>query len=106
VIFADEPTGNLDTRTTYEMMDLITGMAREREQTLIIVTHDTEISEYADQIIQMRDGLIESIKDTNRGAIAPDENRRGTENEKNEDSNGSADDDAADGTDDNSHSGR
>jgi putative ABC transport system ATP-binding protein len=39
-------------------------MAREREQTLIIVTHDTEISEYADQIIHVRDGLIESIKNT------------------------------------------
>jgi putative ABC transport system ATP-binding protein len=66
VIFADEPTGNLDTKTTYEMMDLITGMAREREQTLIIVTHDIEISEYADQIIQMRDGLIESVKENIR----------------------------------------
>ncbi|MCL2355758.1 MAG: ABC transporter ATP-binding protein [Defluviitaleaceae bacterium] len=63
VIFADEPTGNLDTRTTYEMMDLITGMARTRGQTLIIVTHDNEISEYADQIIQMRDGLVESVKE-------------------------------------------
>ncbi|MCL2223751.1 MAG: ABC transporter ATP-binding protein [Defluviitaleaceae bacterium] len=85
VIFADEPTGNLDTKTTYEMMDMITGMAREREQTLIIVTHDTEISEYADQIIQMRDGLIESIKDTER--------TRG--NEKNEDSNNTSDDDTS-----------
>jgi len=68
VIFADEPTGNLDTKTTYEMMDLITGMARAREQTLIIVTHDTEISEYADQIIHMRDGLIESIKNVDASA--------------------------------------
>ena len=61
VIFADEPTGNLDTKTTYEMMNLITGIAREREQTLIIVTHDTEISEYADWIISIRDGAVESI---------------------------------------------
>jgi len=61
VVFADEPTGNLDTKTTYEMMDMITGMARERNQTLIIVTHDTEISEYADQIISIKDGNIESI---------------------------------------------
>jgi putative ABC transport system ATP-binding protein len=64
VIFADEPTGNLDTKTTFEMMELITRMAREREQTLIIVTHDTEISQYADQIIHVRDGCIESIKHT------------------------------------------
>ncbi len=40
VVFADEPTGNLDTRTTMEMMDLITGIANEHNQTLIIVTHD------------------------------------------------------------------
>ena len=62
VIFADEPTGNLDTKTTYEMMDLITSVAREQNQTLIIVTHDTEIAIYADQIISIRDGNIESIK--------------------------------------------
>ena len=61
IVFADEPTGNLDTRTTYEMMDLITGIARERNQTLVIVTHDTEISCYADQVISIRDGSVESI---------------------------------------------
>ena len=66
VIFADEPTGNLDTKTTFEMMDLITGIARERNQTLIIVTHDTEISQYCDQIIKIRDGNVESIE-----AVAP-----------------------------------
>ena len=63
VVFADEPTGNLDTKTTIEMMDLITGIARDHEQTLVIVTHDLEISEYADQIIRIKDGGIESIKD-------------------------------------------
>ena len=66
VIFADEPTGNLDTKTTYEMMDLITSVAREQNQTLIIVTHDTEISVYADQIISIRDGNIESIKNNSK----------------------------------------
>ena len=64
VIFADEPTGNLDTRTTFEMMDLITGIARARNQTLVIVTHDTEISQYADCVISIRDGMVESISDT------------------------------------------
>jgi putative ABC transport system ATP-binding protein len=68
VIFADEPTGNLDTKTTYEMMDMITAMARERDQTLIIVTHDTEIAIYADQIINMRDGNIESVTDVERNS--------------------------------------
>ena len=67
VVFADEPTGNLDTKTTFEMMDLIIGIARERQQTLVIVTHDTEIAQYADQVINIRDGSIESI--TERKAI-------------------------------------
>lgn len=61
VVFADEPTGNLDTKTTYEMMDLITGIARENNQTLVIVTHDMEISAYADQIIHIRDGRVDKI---------------------------------------------
>lgn len=63
IIFADEPTGNLDTKTTFEMMDLITKAARENNQTLIIVTHDLEISDYADKIVHIRDGKIEKIED-------------------------------------------
>ena len=61
VVFADEPTGNLDTRTTAEMMDLITGIARAKNQMMIIVTHDLEISVYADYIIRIKDGAVESI---------------------------------------------
>ncbi len=61
IVFADEPTGNLDTKTTREVMDLMTSMARKNKQTLIIVTHDVEISEYADKIIHVRDGNIEKI---------------------------------------------
>lgn len=62
IVFADEPTGNLDTKTTFEVMDLITGMASEANQTLIIVTHDTEISGYADRVVYMRDGSIINIE--------------------------------------------
>lgn len=65
VVFADEPTGNLDTKTTYEMMDLITGLAKEHHQTLVIVTHDLELSEYADRIVVMMDGKIEKIEERN-----------------------------------------
>lgn len=61
IVFADEPTGNLDTRTTMEIMDLITGMAYEYKQTLIIVTHDTEISGYVNRVVYLRDGNIEGI---------------------------------------------
>lgn len=63
IVFADEPTGNLDTRTSFEIMNLVTGMARESKQTLIIVTHDTEISGYANRIVYIRDGLIERIEE-------------------------------------------
>ena len=62
VIFADEPTGNLDTKTTFEMMDLITGIAKKNNQTLIIVTHDLEISDYANVIIHIRDGNVDKIE--------------------------------------------
>ena len=62
IVFADEPTGNLDTKTTMEIMDLMVGIAREHNQTLIIVTHDPETAVYADKIIRMRDGNIQSIE--------------------------------------------
>lgn len=62
IVFADEPTGNLDTKTSREVMNLITGMAYESKQTLIIVTHDNEISGYAHRVIYLRDGNIEKIE--------------------------------------------
>lgn len=65
IVFADEPTGNLDTRTTMEIMDLITGMAYEDKQTLIIVTHDNEISDYVNRVVYLRDGRIEKIEINN-----------------------------------------
>ena len=63
IIFADEPTGNLDTKTTYEMMDLMTDMAKKNNQTLIIVTHDLEISEYAQRKIYIADGRVEKSEE-------------------------------------------
>ena len=63
IIFADEPTGNLDTNTSFEVMNLMCEMARKNNQTLIIVTHDVETSVYADRIVDMRDGMITSIED-------------------------------------------
>ena len=61
IVYADEPTGNLDTRTSIEIMDLITGMAEEFKQTLIIVTHDLEIARYANRVIYIKDGNVEKI---------------------------------------------
>jgi len=58
IIFADEPTGNLDTRTTIEVMRMMVRLCKENNQTLILVTHDTEIAQYADRIVTIRDGNI------------------------------------------------
>lgn len=61
IIFADEPTGNLDTKTSFEIMELIKSIVRKNNQTLIMVTHDEEMTEFADRTLFMRDGLIEKI---------------------------------------------
>ena len=58
VIFADEPTGNLDSRTTREIMEMITGFARQLHQTIVLVTHDPEMEQYADRVIRLVDGTI------------------------------------------------
>lgn len=62
IIFADEPTGNLDSKTTVEIMKLMLGMVKENKQTLIIVTHDRSIAQYADRIVYILDGNINSIE--------------------------------------------
>jgi putative ABC transport system ATP-binding protein len=67
IVFADEPTGNLDTKTTTDMMDLITGLAGEHNQTLIIVTHNPEITSYCDTVIHIRDGRIARVDEGGRG---------------------------------------
>ncbi len=66
IVFADEPTGNLDSKTTSEVMNLITEIARKSNQTLIIVTHDVNIAKYADRIIHILDGNIEKIESKSR----------------------------------------
>ena len=58
VVFADEPTGNLDTKTTAEIMDMVMGFARRFNQTIILVTHDPGMSRYADRIVTLEDGII------------------------------------------------
>lgn len=60
LILADEPTGNLDTRTSYEIMDTLKALNRGRGVTIIIVTHEPDIARYADRTITMRDGRIVS----------------------------------------------
>lgn len=61
IVFADEPTGNLDSKTSREVMDIIKNMARANNQTIVMVTHDKELAEYADRIIHILDGKIQEI---------------------------------------------
>ena len=58
ILFADEPTGNLDFNTSREILRLIRNICRERKTTLIMVTHDPEIAAYADRVITLLDGRI------------------------------------------------
>ena len=66
IVFADEPTGNLDTKTTIEVMELIKQMARDNNQTIVMVTHDRSLAEYADKVIHILDGKIQSIEERNK----------------------------------------
>ena len=63
IIFADEPTGNLDTNTTKEVIDLIISIVKENNQTLILVTHDRMIANYADKVVTIQDGNILSVEE-------------------------------------------
>lgn len=73
VVFADEPTGNLDSATTVEIMKMICGFARKFHQTIILVSHDPEMASYADRVVKLIDGEIVSDKtiDKNRLTVNP-----------------------------------
>ena len=72
IIFADEPTGNLDSHTSEEVMRLMQKIVREQKRTLVMVTHDPHEAEYADRVLHILDGKIVHIQ----------ENRRDRENDK------------------------
>jgi len=58
IIWADEPTGNLDTKTSKEVIDLLIELNRKNEQTFVVVTHDPKVGERMDRIVWMENGLI------------------------------------------------
>ena len=61
IVFADEPTGNLDSSTSEEVMHVIIDILREQKKTLVMVTHDQHIAEFGDKIIHLLDGRITDI---------------------------------------------
>ena len=65
VLLADEPTGNLDTRTSMEIMELISGLNRDRGITVLMVTHEPDMAEFARRVVRFVDGRVES--DTGNG---------------------------------------
>jgi putative ABC transport system ATP-binding protein len=58
IILADEPTGNLDTKTSFEIMELFVGLNRESNITIIVVTHEKEIADFCRRLIFFRDGVV------------------------------------------------
>jgi putative ABC transport system ATP-binding protein len=60
ILLADEPTGNLDTATGHQVIELLLSLNRDQGSTLVLVTHDPELASYAERIIALRDGRIES----------------------------------------------
>lgn len=66
VLFADEPTGNLDTARSREIMDLLTGLNRDQGITIVMVTHELDMAAYAKRIVRFLDGLVESDEQNGR----------------------------------------
>ncbi|MCH5258377.1 MAG: ABC transporter ATP-binding protein [Lachnospiraceae bacterium] len=70
IIFADEPTGNLDSNTSVEVMNLMKKIVREKNQTLVMVTHDNYLASFADVILRIKDGKIIEIEDKRDGNMS------------------------------------
>jgi putative ABC transport system ATP-binding protein len=62
LILADEPTGNLDSRTGAELMGMLQALVRDEGLTLLLVTHDMSVARYADRIVHLRDGQVQRIE--------------------------------------------
>ncbi|MCB1511536.1 MAG: ABC transporter ATP-binding protein [Hyphomicrobiaceae bacterium] len=68
VLLADEPTGNVDTKTSVEIMELLTRLNREQAITILMVTHEPDMAEYADRLVHFVDGRIASDKRNHKAA--------------------------------------
>lgn len=79
IIFADEPTGNLDSNTSEEVMRLMQKVVQEKNQTLVMVTHDNHLASFADRIFHIIDGKIVQIEDNRGHRSGVDQDRAGAE---------------------------
>lgn len=68
ILLADEPTGNLDSKTTEEILSLLVQLQREYQRTVIIVTHESEVAERCDRIVWLKDGLV--LRDERSGGAS------------------------------------
>jgi putative ABC transport system ATP-binding protein len=73
ILLADEPTGNLDTKTSIEVMGIFQRLNEERGITVVLITHEHDIAEYATRIVSFRDGLVVADKLVTRRRVAQDE---------------------------------
>ena len=73
LLLADEPTGNLDTRTSIEVMGLFQRLNVERNITVVLITHEMDIAEYGGRIVSFRDGLVVADKAVSRRRLAHEE---------------------------------
>jgi putative ABC transport system ATP-binding protein len=69
LLLADEPTGNLDSKTSVEIMDVLTGLNRSAGITIVLVTHEPDIARFSRRLIQVRDGLVVSDRHPGEGGI-------------------------------------
>jgi len=76
LLLADEPTGNLDTETSDEIMELFVGLHRDEDVTIVLVTHEPDIARYADRRITFRDGHVVSDERTTRRALRAERGER------------------------------
>lgn len=81
IVFADEPTGNLDTKTTRTIMEMMVNLCRKHKHTLVLVTHDRELALYSDRIITLIDGKIVDDKE-NQSIARTEEQIKADEEEK------------------------
>jgi len=73
ILLADEPTGNLDTKTSIEVMEIFQRLNRERGITVVLITHEPDIADYATRVVSFRDGLVVADRTVARRRLAEDE---------------------------------